>query len=98
MTLMIDKRMDGARILWRPWLRPNDEAREGFVREFSPTGAQVRISDTAAANDHGVWYEAARQRCIEVLDEHFDFEKFQEEEKKKRRRPREDGDEWKDCA
>lgn len=95
----ISKAIDGARILWKRWTEANSDAREGYVREFSPSGGQLRISETPASDDLGEWYETANVRCVEVLQEEFDFAAVKAtEEREKRRRPREDGEEWKDGA
>lgn len=93
----IGREFDGARILWRMWLQEVNQVREGYVREFSPRGDLVRISDTPRKRDRGDWKLCAEVRVVEVLQDRVDFNKVEEEAREEERRERRiEGDEWKD--
>jgi hypothetical protein len=92
----ITLRHNRARLLFRHWQR--EEHEEGYVREFSPDGAYVRISHTPDVADKGGWLKAADFRVLEVLEAAFDFKTWNENKRRRRQRSREgdvSGDEWK---
>lgn len=66
-NLQFDRALVGARLLWRHWTRHrSDERQEGFIQEFSPTGANVRISGSIFSE--GDWMETGSVRVLEVLE------------------------------
>lgn len=92
----VELRLNHARILWTHWQR--DDAIDGYVREFSPDAGHVRISGSPRESDKGVWYRAADLRCVEVLEQNFDFKAWNLKEQKRRTREREGdigGEGWK---
>jgi hypothetical protein len=74
-----NRQHDGARLLWRHW--NSDRTREGFVREYSPSGEFVRISDTPRKKDKGHWHLAEELRVLEVIDHQCDFAALEAEAK-----------------
>lgn len=57
--------LDGARVLWRHWQRPQSSACEGWLREFSADGRRVRICATQKKRERGHWHDC-RQIRIEA--------------------------------
>lgn len=91
---IIDKSIDGARILWRMFLASNDVvAQEGHVREFSPDGEYVRLSATEWDTDCGQWLRASDLRLVAVLADNVPVKTAP---KRKYKNYRVEGDEWKD--
>lgn len=63
----LDRRLDGARILWRHFLSAT-APRDGYVREFSVDGQFVRISTTDKKSDAGSWHRCYELRVESILE------------------------------